>query len=141
MEKTIIVLLLILSLTSFMGEQEISQNNDLNNEADNYIILNVGEEKVIELVENPSTGILWHIENNNKDIIKLIDDSYEGKNAEVKEIDNKKIKKIGGGGVHSWRFKAIKEGIAEITFTLYQSGKSESLYEKKVYKFEIVSAL
>lgn len=131
MEKTVVSLVILLCLGIFVGgNEEVS----LNENSEDLIVLDVGQKIEIKLEENPSTGCLWHYEISKDNIVELLSHRYENE-----DDNNEKIKKIGGGGIHYWVFKARKPGEVKITFKLYQDWNSEKIYKTRSYNIKVIS--
>jgi inhibitor of cysteine peptidase len=76
----------------------------------NEIQMNTGEKFEIVLRENPTTGFRWHLVSGGEPVCKFLDDSFE----------------IGGGspgsgGIHSWQFQAMQEGLGKIELVYQRS--------------------
>ncbi|HXZ04082.1 MAG TPA: protease inhibitor I42 family protein [Ktedonobacteraceae bacterium] len=71
----------------------------------NIIQLHVGEEFVIILRENPTTGFSWNPISSGEPACKLLDQSFDSAGNTP-----------GKGGSHSWHFQAVKEGMGKIEF-------------------------
>lgn len=80
----------------------------------NEIELQVGEEFVIILHENPTTGFRWHPISNGEPACILLSDSFD-------PIGNTP----GNGGSHSWRFQVAKEGSSKIEFAYRRSWEQD----------------
>jgi len=79
-----------------------------------------GEEFVIKLKANPSTGYHWEISKGLSDSgLSLLEESYE-------PAPNPSDKpRLGGGGTKIWRFRAGKKGQTTLTFVYQRSGEKE----------------
>ena len=80
----------------------------------NEIELQVGEEFVIILHENPTTGFRWHPISNGEPACALLDNSFEPTGSTP-----------GNGGSHSWHFQAAKEGSGKIEFAYRRSWEQD----------------
>jgi len=80
-----------------------------------------GEEFVVRLKANPSTGYQWNIQEGLKDSgLSLIEESYEPKpNPTDKPL-------LGAGGIKSWRFRAERKGKNTLTFVYQRPGEKKS---------------
>lgn len=76
----------------------------------NEIELHVGEEFLIILHENPTTGFRWNPISSGEPACMLLDNSFDliGTNP-------------GNGGIHSWHFQAVKEGSSKIEYAYRRS--------------------
>lgn len=89
-------------------------------EADNNKTVQVVLQQEIELRlrENPSTGYEWHITANNTDILQPTDDQYK--------TDRGSEGRDGAGGTHTWHFKMLKAGTAELQMVNSRSWEKDS---------------
>ncbi|MBS3808395.1 MAG: protease inhibitor I42 family protein, partial [Bacteroidales bacterium] len=79
-----------------------------------------GEEFVIKLKANPSTGYQWKIKEGLIDSgLSLMKESYE---PEPNPTDKPRL---GAGGTKSWRFRAEKKGETILTFVYQRAGEKE----------------
>ena len=76
----------------------------------NEIEVHVGEEFVIILHENPTTGFRWNPISSGEPACTLLDHSFDLIGSAP-----------GNGGSHSWRFQAVKEGSSKIEFGYQRS--------------------
>jgi inhibitor of cysteine peptidase len=67
--------------------------------------LRVGELFQVTLPENPTTGYRWELHAPAGPVLEVVDDSFARPTTGL----------IGAGGLHSWRFKALREGLAVLT--------------------------
>lgn len=67
--------------------------------------LRVGEQFEVALPENPTTGYRWELHTPVSPALELVGDSFAPPTSGL----------IGAGGLHSWRFEALKEGLAVLT--------------------------
>ena len=82
---------------------------------ENKIELHVGEEFMIILRENPTTGFRWNTISSGEPACTLLDNSFDPVGSSP-----------GNGGSHSWHFKAVKEGSAKIEFAYRRSWEQTS---------------
>lgn len=87
-----------------------------------------GEELLIELSSNPSTGYNWTYNISNKDIISIEEDYDDS-------ICEEKI--VGCGGYNIYKIKALKKGETTITFTYSFPNKPKSKEQTAVYVITI----
>lgn len=82
--------------------------------------INQGEEFVIKLKANPSTGYQWKIsEGLAESGLSLVEESYE-------PAPNPTDKpRVGAGGTKSWRFRAGKKGQTTLTFVYKRPGEKD----------------
>jgi|SRR6516162_1140637 inhibitor of cysteine peptidase len=80
----------------------------------NEIELHVGEEIVIVLRENPTTGFRWHPISSGEPVCTLLDHSFDSAGSSP-----------GRAGSHSWRFQAVKEGAGKIEFAYRRSWEQD----------------
>ncbi len=76
----------------------------------NEIELHVGEEFVIILRENPTTGFRWNPISSGEPVYTLLDHSFVSAGSSP-----------GNAGSHSWHFQAVKEGAGKIEFAYRRS--------------------
>lgn len=63
---------------------------------------------MIRLIENPTTGYRWEIEENPDGVLRMIVDKYE------QDLSSQSA--TGGGGVHTWVYSGEKAGETTLTF-------------------------
>ena len=80
----------------------------------NEIELQVGEEFVIILHENPTTGFRWNPISSGEPACILLGDSFDPIGSTP-----------GNGGSHSWHFQAAKEGSSKIEFAYRRSWEQD----------------
>ena len=78
------------------------------------IELHIGDEFVINLRENPTTGFRWNSISSGEPACTLLDHAF----ASVGSAP-------GNGGNHSWHFKAVKEGAVTIEFVYRRSWEQD----------------
>ena len=100
-----------------------------NNNGQNYTV-KVGQEFVLSLASNPSTGYVWDFNKSIDDkLLELkIDKAYEPDAAVISNI-------VGQGGKTYWKFKALQAGTAEIE--LRYARPWESVQPTKTFKVTI----
>jgi inhibitor of cysteine peptidase len=76
----------------------------------NTIELHVGDDFMLNLRENPTTGFRWNAFSSGDPVCTLLDQNFAPL-----------ISSPGNGGSHSWHFQAVKEGSAEIEFVYRRS--------------------
>lgn len=86
----------------------------LNPKEDNAIT--VGDVGQISLKGNPTTGYSWHYTVSDCSILSLVSDCYAPAMAQGL---------VGAGGTYTWNFKALKPGVASITFNYYRDWEGE----------------
>jgi len=88
------------------------------------IAVETGKEFVIDLESNPTTGYSWQ-ETHDEMIVRLTGKTYEqsGTGTPV----------VGGGGVETFRFQALKSGTTEIEFFYKRAWEAEPIKETKFY--------
>ena len=69
----------------------------------------------IRLIENPTTGYHWELEENPEGVLRLIVDAYE------QDLSSENM--IGAGGVHNWVFRGEAQGETTLVFRYF--GPSE----------------
>ena len=82
----------------------------------NTIELHVGEEFVITLRENPTTGFRWNPISSGEPACTLLDNSFDLIGSTP-----------GNGGSHSWHFLAVKEDSSKIEFAYRRSWEQDRL--------------
>jgi inhibitor of cysteine peptidase len=80
----------------------------------NEIELHVGEEFMIVLPENPTTGFRWNPISSGEPTCTLLDNSFDLIGSTP-----------GNGGSHSWHFQAVKEGSSKIEFAYRRSWEQD----------------
>jgi inhibitor of cysteine peptidase len=66
--------------------------------------LRVGDLFEVTLPENPTTGYRWQLHSPVGPVLEVEDDSFAGPSSGM----------IGAGGLRSWRFRVLKEGLAHL---------------------------
>jgi len=66
--------------------------------------LRVGDVFEVTLPENPTTGYRWQLHSPVGPVLEVEDDSFAGPSSGM----------IGAGGLRSWRFRVLKEGLARL---------------------------
>jgi inhibitor of cysteine peptidase len=89
------------------------------------IDIGVGQQFVIALGSNPTTGYSWQ-ESYDETMLKLVKWNYEEEEGLV-----------GDGGVEYFRFKALKAGETEITLVYEQPWEGGGIGETKVFTVNI----
>jgi len=109
----ILVACLILAAHSTMaGCAEPKQFSD----ASSPIAVKAGEEFVISLESNPSTGYHWQLSKPlNEAIMVLVDSQFQAPNTKL----------IGAPGVELWTFKASGKGSTEVAFEYVRSWEKD----------------
>ena len=98
-------------------------------DAEKTITASVGQEFIIALDSNPTTGYDWE---------ESYDDSMLSLDEEESryEPDEKAEGLVGVGGTQYFRFKALKKGNTEITL-VYKRSWEEEIEDEKVFKVNI----
>ena len=79
-----------------------------------------GEEFIIKLKANPSTGYQWKIQQGlNDSILTVVEESYQS------EPNPTGKPRLGAGGIKSWHFRAEKRGRTILTFVYQRTGEKE----------------
>ena len=81
----------------------------------NTIELHVGEEFVITLRENPTTGFRWNPISSGEPACPLLDHSFDSAGSTP-----------GIAGSHSWHFQAVSEGSSRIKFAYRRSWEQDT---------------
>ena len=103
-----IFLAAVLSACDFISGERIYLSSENNDESYG---MPVGGKGKIELEGNPTTGYQWQVASNNDAVLEL---TYEP--------DYKcSSKKIGAGGVYTFKFKAVASGSSEINLVYVRS--------------------
>jgi len=124
MKKLIIpVAVTILAITLLAGCGGVKTYTD----PDQTIATGPGDEFVIALDSNPTTGYDWQGDFD-PDLIALVDENYKP--------DEKAAGLVGAGGTRYFRFTARKTGKTEITLVYKRSWETEVL-ETRVFTIEI----
>jgi inhibitor of cysteine peptidase len=102
------------------------------NDADNNktVHATVGQEIILKLVSNESTGYSWAYTDAVGSIIKLLDDKYEV-NPKFKDRD-------GAGGMHTFHFKVEKAGTAELMLVYSRSWEKPPSWQQQ-YKLTVTA--
>ncbi|MGD9117096.1 MAG: protease inhibitor I42 family protein [Dehalococcoidia bacterium] len=124
--KRILMLLVVAVLTLGLvaGCSTVKTYDD----AGQTIDAKVGDEFIIALGSNPTTGYSW-VEDYDETMLELVDQTYE-----PDETDGEMV---GAGGVEYFQFKALKAGDTEVTLTYKQDWEGGSVGETKVFTVDI----
>ena len=109
--------LTVCSVTGCVGEVETYTDSG------QAIDIGAGQQFVIALGSNPTTGYSWQ-ESHDQTMLELLEKSYK---EEAKEGV------VGAGGIEYFRFKALKAGQTEITLTYEQPWEGGETGETKVF--------
>jgi inhibitor of cysteine peptidase len=92
--------------------------------------IGVGQEFIIELDSNPSTGYGWQA-SYDATMLELVggEPTYEADEAEGAVV--------GGGGTELFRFKALESGVAQITLTYAQPWEGGDVAEPQLFTVNI----
>jgi Predicted secreted protein len=96
-------------------------------DAEETINTSVGQEFIIALDANPTTGYNWE-ESYDDTVLSLVEKKYNP--------DEKAPGLVGSGGTQCFQFKALKKGTTEITLTYKRSWETGSA-EQKVFTADI----
>jgi len=95
--------------------------------ADQALKLTVGQQAIIELEENPSTGYRWVV------------DAKASVNASILRIDDRGFSRssagkplLGAPGIHRWSIEATSAGSASITFVYGRSWEAAGIRTHQV---------
>lgn len=127
MKKSLILLVLLLFFLIFGGYYVIKGNgsNKLN---DFDFEIKKGEQFIIKLDENITTGYSWHYKIENEELILLVEDKYLEPSSGL----------IGASNEHKYVFAGKKNGETKIIFKYYRSWEGEiSSIETKEFKIKI----
>lgn len=117
-----LAVLLILTLTSCLGEIKTYTNSD------QEISIGVEQEFIIALGAIPSTGYSWQA-SYDESMIELLDKKYEMDKNEGESV-------IGAGGVEFFRFKGLKKGDSRLVMT-YRRIWEDRIIDRKVFTVKI----
>ena len=121
----ILVTAVVLTICLAAGCVEVKTYTD----SGQTINIDVGQEFVIALGSNPTTGYSWQ-ESYDETVLELVEKKYEpGEEAEEGVV--------GAGGVEHFRFKALEEGETGITLTYKQPWEGGEIGETKVFTVNI----
>ena len=96
-------------------------------ETEDTINTRVGQEFVIALDSNPTTGYDWE-ESHDSAVLCLVESRYTP--------DEEKPGLVGAGGTQYYRFRGLKAGTTEIT-VVYKRAWETEIAEQKVFKVDI----
>lgn len=98
---------------------------------DLVISVNLGQDFVIALDENPSTGYLWQVDFDDS-FLQLVEDRYEP----YFEAEEGEPPIEGAGGWRSFKFSTLQRGETEVTMALMPPGQEEPA-DTKVFTVSI----
>ncbi|ATW26846.1 hypothetical protein DCMF_20625 [Candidatus Formimonas warabiya] len=101
---------LILCLAIFSGCWKQTGKEVVLEKPQQEYVLNVGDLAVISLDENPSTGYSWHYTISNEEVAALESESNQEAEGNA----------VGTPLLHTWKFKCLEKGNAEIHFKYYR---------------------
>ena len=113
--------LIICSVGGCVGEVKTYQDSG------QEINIDVGQEFVIALGSNQTTGYSWQ-ESYDETMLELVKWNYEEETEEGL---------VGAGGIEYFRFKALKAGETQITLTYEQSWEGGGIDQTKVFTVNI----
>ena len=98
-----------LAAVTFCGATKSKTGNDIviqigNADNGGKRELRVGDLFEVTLPENPTTGYRWQLHSPVGPVLEVEDDSFAGPSSGM----------IGAGGLRSWRFRVLKEGLAHL---------------------------
>lgn len=88
---------------STLGDNGVIEIGDADNGGKKE--LRVGDLIEVSLPENPTTGYRWQLHSPVSPVLEAEADTFAGPQSGL----------IGAGGVHRWRFKAVKAGVVRLT--------------------------
>ncbi len=125
MKKTVFIPLVL--LIGLLGACNTSKKVDMDKIDKSYTVA-LGENVVLELESNPSTGYVWEMkEISNKGNVELVSKEFKASNS------NKNF--VGEGGVDQWTFKGNKKGKVILNFRYKRPNEDK---DEKIYFYEII---
>ena len=97
-------------------------------DAGQKISVGVGQEFVLALGANPTTGYSWQV-HHNESVLTLVEQKYEPGNQAQQGL-------VGAGGVEFFRFKALQKGETSITLSYQRPWEGQAI-EQKVFAIDI----
>lgn len=116
----LLVAAVVLTLGLVAGCTTIMTYDDEGHEID----IGVGQEFIIALGSNPTTGYSWQ-ESYDESMLELVEATYEA--------DEKTEDLVGAGGVELFRFLTLQAGETEISLTYAQPWEGGGVDETKVF--------
>mgnify|MGYP001035980172 CR=1 FL=1 len=110
--------LLVAGLLAGCAAQQPEEYSD----PDREIEIGVGEQFIIALESNPTTGYMWEADFE-ESFLTLVQDEFQP--AEDKDV-------VGAGGERRFTFEGVKKGKAEVTLT-YKRSWEEDFSDQKVF--------
>ncbi len=125
MQRLLILALLVVLPICFVSGclEEVKTYDD----AGRTIDIGVGQQFVIALGSNPTTGYSWQA-SYDETMLELVEKTYEEEAEEGL---------VGAGGIEYFRFKALEEGGTMITLTYEQPWEGGGVGETKVFTVNI----
>jgi len=130
--KRLIATLVVAAVTSGLFTACGTTEPKVYSDPNETINVNVGQELIIALDENPTTGYSWQKEFDNS-FLELVGDKFESSS----EAKKGKEPIVGAGGTRSFQFKALKKGGTKVTLVYKQSWKGGGVGETKVFTVSI----
>ena len=122
MKNYLLVALILLSACTPSVAQDISEADK-----DTPIAVDVGEDIVISLAGNATTGYKWHFSGDNAYLYKVIGEDYV--------TTAHPAGMVGVGGHYVYKIKALHKGTLHITARYFRPWESYNPHTDKSYKF------
>jgi inhibitor of cysteine peptidase len=116
----LLVAVVVLTLGLLAGCVGVKTYKDVGEDID----ISVGQEFIIALGSNPTTGYSWQA-SYDETMLELVENTYEA------EETGEDV--VGGGGTEFFRFKALKAGEVEITMTYAQHWEGGEVGDTEVF--------
>lgn len=91
--------------------------------------LEAGQRLTLVLKENPTTGYLWHLVNQDKGLLKLEEKTY------LPDPNPQEL--MGRGGQRRWTLRGLKSGQASLRFSLHRPGQEGEILQERHYEINI----
>lgn len=120
----LLVAAVVLTLGLVAGCTVVKTYDDAGQDID----IGVGQEFIIALGSNPTTGYSWQA-SCDETMLELVESTYEA--------DETDEDVVGSGGVEYFRFLTLQAGETEITLTYARPGEGGDVVETKVFTVNI----
>lgn len=114
------------------SEIQNMSNENKKPQQDSVIRVKKNQEWSISLEENPTTGYSWQLFITGNGSITTISDDYKTPNYDPTSP------LVGVGGIHTWYFRAEKEGEVMLTFVYERPWEVNNAIDTKVYRYLVL---
>jgi inhibitor of cysteine peptidase len=128
--KRLMTILVVAAVMSSLFTACGTAEPEVYSDSSQTISVKVGQEFIIALNENPTTGYSWQKEFD-ASFLELVGDKYEP------SAEAKKPGIVGAGGTRNFQFKALKTGETKVTLVYKRPWEGGDVGETKVFTVSI----